>query len=117
MEGAELHRLHRRVDGAEGGKDDDDGGGRALLDGGEDLETAHPGHLQVGDDDCRRFLGEEDEAAFAVRGGVNVVTLLLQVVLQHASKRAVVIYDKYLRGHVISGRGLTGADTESSVNS
>ncbi len=105
VEGPELHRLHRGIYGAEGGEHDDDRRRRPLLDRREHLETGHARHLQVGDHQLGRLLLEKPQAGLAVRSGVDVVPLLLQVVLENAPQRTIVVDDEDLRGHGIPDEG------------
>lgn len=68
VEGPELDRFDRRVDGAMGGDDDDRRLGRQFRQGPEQLDAIHPGHLQVRDHHVGRDLGDRRQG-FAARGG------------------------------------------------
>ena len=98
VEGAELHRLDRRRDGAEAGEDHHR---HARLGGAarrQHLEAREVGELQVGEHEVEVLAPEEADAGLAVGGRSDGVALLRERVLQHAAQRVAVLDDQDARG-------------------
>ena len=70
--GAELDRLHRGIDGCLAGDEDDGDFLRPLAEGGDEFQTVHARHHQVGDDGVGQLILAEFERGFAVGGFAGV---------------------------------------------
>ena len=76
--GSCTHRLDRRSDVTES-RAYDDGHGLILLSQFlEERDPVHPRHLQIGDDDVGRRLGEAGESLFAILRRIDGIPLLPQ---------------------------------------
>ena len=73
IDGAELHRLDRRVDGAEAGHDDERGIDAEIAQLAEDVEAGNPRHAHVGEDDVEGATLGHLEAFLAGRRRLHAV--------------------------------------------
>ena len=96
MEGAGLHGLHGRLDGAEGGEDDDLDLGVQLADLLHDLQPVHAGHADIGEDQIRPFLLEQLQPLLAARRREDGIAFLGEIVFQDAPQALVVVDDQDL---------------------
>ena len=108
--GAVLERLDGRLDRCVGRHDDDGRLGGGLADLAEDLETVHPGHLDVDEEDLRRLARERRERLAAARRGEDVVPLLLEPERERAPQVGLVVDD-----HQLHGRGHQGSSPGAAV--
>ncbi len=89
-----LHRLDRRLDGAEAGHDDRDDRDALLADLLDQLEPTHVGHLQIRDDQVVAALVQLLEGQRAVLDGVDDVPLHGQEVGQDLADHLLVVDDQ-----------------------
>ena len=99
--GAGLHRLDRIFNGRVRGHQDYEGVGRAPLDLAQQFETAHLGHLVVGQNEIELRLGQQRDRLRAVLGGADLVAERLEERGEAAADIALVIDNEQL-GHQIS---------------
>jgi hypothetical protein len=92
--GAVLHRLHRLLDGAEGGEEDDVHVGRDGLGRPQQLEPGEAGHLEVGDDEVDRPVLQALEGGAAVGGEQHAIPLARQRALEALAQPRIVVGDE-----------------------
>jgi hypothetical protein len=92
--GAALHRVDRGLDGAEAGHDDGEGVGRDGADRLEQLDAAHPRHLQVADDEVVVGVAQLSQRRRPVLGGANDVALHAEEVGQDVPDELLVVDDE-----------------------
>ena len=96
--GAVLHRLHRFLDGAEGGEEDDVDVGRDRLGRAQQLEAGEARHLEVGDDEVDAAGLEALERGAAVGGEHDAVALARQRALEALAQPGIVVGDQQRGG-------------------
>jgi hypothetical protein len=99
VEGAQLHRLHRRLHRAVAGEDNDGRRAVLLLQLLQDLEPVHLGHLDVEEHEVRRLLLGELEPHRPVRGEEDLVALVLEDHLEGRADGVLVVDDEDPRLH------------------
>ena len=82
--GPALHRVDRRLDGAEAGHDHGERVGRCLADGVEQLDAAHARHFQIADDEVVVAFFKLAERARSVFGGTDDIAFHAEEVREHA---------------------------------
>ncbi len=83
-------------------REDDDGGGGTGADGAADLDTAHPGHHQVGDYEVRLPVAKQEQGFLGVVGRAHVKSLRGERRAQHARNLRLVVNDQNSSRHVWS---------------
>src|ERR1051326_392037 len=101
--GADLERLHRRVDGGVAGEDDDGDVGIGLFDAVQQIETAAVGELQVDDGDVGDHLGDRAPAGLDGVGDFRFVSPLLDHVGHAGARRAIIVDDQHFSHRSPSG--------------
>ncbi len=95
VEGADLHRLDRRVHGAEGGHEDDGRGRLELARRAEHVHAVAAAHLEIAQHDVVLPLVELLDRHVAVRRLVHVVVRVRQCANDAAPQRIVVVSYQY----------------------
>ena len=95
IEGPVPHRLDRRVDGGVGGDHDHLGPVAALLELNDELQPAHPRHLQVGDDAIVALLLDDLQGLAGARAAGDAVAGLAEDVGHRLAGLAVVVDDQH----------------------
>ena len=95
--GAELHRLHRRLGGGDGGDDDHGRVGRQVPGGPEHLHAVHLWHAQVGDDGVEGVPPDRLDGGLPAVGGRHVVARSLERDGEELPHALLVVYDQHSR--------------------
>ena len=98
-----FERLDRGLDGGVRGHDDDRGVGGELADLALQLESVHPGHLDVDQQDVGSFADQRCERVLAARRNANVVTFLAEPCRQRVAYVLLIVDDQDAHGHRHSG--------------
>src|SRR5439155_732647 len=105
VEGAELHRVDRRLHRSEGGQQDHRYVGVQLAQLGEQLEAGHARHLEVGEDEVDLLGLEAAECLFTALGGHRIDPHALEQDLQEAPHLPLVVDHQHLgHRHTSGGR-------------
>ena len=106
VEGAELHRFHGALDRAVGRQHDHRDHGIERADPLEQIEPAHPGQPDVGEDDVRLQGGEQLERLLPRACHLRLVAVVGQERLGGARQRLLVVHDQHGRAaHAILRAG------------
>ena len=97
VEGAELDRLDRALDGAVRGHDDDRDGGIELADPSEQLDAAHAGKAHIGEHHIGPEALDQLLGPFSIAGDLRLVPCLRQEGLDRARERALIVDDEHGR--------------------
>src|SRR5215475_2266195 len=92
--GAELGRLHRRLDGGVAGDHHHRRLGAALFHLGEGLQPVHAGHPDVEEDEIRRIVHEAAQRFLRRARRGDAIALVLQHAAQRALDEALVVHDE-----------------------
>jgi hypothetical protein len=117
--GAALHRVDGGLDGAEARHDDRDDAGVGAVELVEQLEAAHAGHLQVGDDEVVGVALELLQGALPVVCGADLEALEREEVREDLPDDLLVIHHQHSGRRVEEGvlhRGGTLTARARSVN-
>ena len=102
VDGAELHRFDRGVDGAEAGHDDEGGIDADVAQLAQDVEAGDAGHPHVGEDDVEGAAARQLEAFFAARRRLHGVAGGAQHPLHAVAHARVVVDDEDARHRVLT---------------